>query len=121
LNGGQGPAGPTGPAGASGLGASSLASNGYQKFSNGLMIQWGTTSNTIGAGNTAHSASFPTSFTSVFSVVIGTYTSQGTSNGSQRMAQLISWTNSGFSWFSDNMVDTGGNAIGIHWIAVGTG
>jgi len=36
------------------------------------------------------------------------------------MAQVVSWSNSSFTWFSDGLVDAGGNTIGIHWVAFGT-
>jgi len=100
--------------------AQSLTTNGYQRLPGGLLIQWGQTANNVGGNNTAHNTNFNTAFSSVFSVVVGTYSSSSTGNGSQRMAQLISWTNSGFSWFSDTFVADGMEPIGIHWFAIGT-
>jgi len=97
----------------------SLTPNGYQKFSNGLLLQWGSTLNTVGGANTNHTVSFPTTFSSVFVVVIGTYTSSSTGDGAQRMAQLVSWTTTGFTWFSDRFETSGSNDIGIHWFAIG--
>jgi hypothetical protein len=100
----------------------SLAANGWQKLPGGLIIQWGSTANNVGNNNNSYNVSFPTSFSSVYSVVIGTYTSDGNSAGvgAQTMAQLVSWTNSGFTWFADELESAGTKSIGIHWVAIGT-
>lgn len=98
----------------------SLNDNGYLEFSNGLILQWGKTVYTIGGKNTSHSQNFNKNFSSTpYVVVIGTYTSQSSGDGAQRMAQVVSWDSDSFRWFSDNLVDTGGNTIGIHWFAIG--
>ena len=100
----------------------SLNDNGYLEFSNGLILQWGRTANTVGSDNTPHTQNFHKIFTSApYVVVIGTYTSQGSSasDGSQRMAQVVSWDSDSFNWFSDNLESSGGNPIGIHWFAIG--
>jgi hypothetical protein len=98
----------------------SLNENGYLELSNGLILQWGKTLNTVGTDNTAHNQNFHKPFVSApYVVVIGTYTSSGTGDGSQRMGQVVSWDSDSFTWFSDNLVATGGNAIGIHWFSIG--
>ena len=98
----------------------SLNENGYLEFSNGLILQWGITANTIGGKNTSHSQNFNKNFSSTpYVVVIGTYTSKGSGYGAQRMAQVVSWDSDNFVWFSDQTVDTGGDPIGIHWFAIG--
>jgi hypothetical protein len=50
------------------LTAASLAGNGYQRFANGYTIQWG--GNTISA-NTRTTYSYPTSFSTVYSIASG--------------------------------------------------
>ncbi len=51
-----------------GIVAASLAENGFVKFTNGLILQWGIVPHTIqgAAGNNALSVAFPIAFTSVF-------------------------------------------------------
>jgi hypothetical protein len=101
----------------------SLAANGWTKLPNGLLIQWGSTSNNAAPGaNNAATVSFPTTFAQTFNVVVGTYTSDGNPSGvgAQRMAQVVSWTTSTFTWFSDEFVNTNPDPIGITWIALGT-
>jgi hypothetical protein len=98
----------------------SLSTNGYQIMPNGLIMQWGSTPNDIGGANTSHSINFPIPFPNqALNVIVGTYTSSTDVNGSQRMAQLVSYTNTGFVWFSDNLDDTGTEPIGIHYTALG--
>ena len=48
-----------------GISASSLSGNGYVKFSNGYTIQWGEITSTA----SAYSVTFPTAFTTLYSVV----------------------------------------------------
>jgi hypothetical protein len=98
--------------------------NGYIELSNGLILQWGRTANTIGGLNTPHTQNFNKSFvTEPYVVVIGTYTSDGTTvgGGSQRVAQVVSWTKDKFVWYSDNFAQSGTveNTIGIHWFSIG--
>ena len=98
----------------------SLNANGYLEFSNGLILQWGRTANTVGTSNTSHIQNFHKVFnSSPYVVVIGTYTSEGSGNGAQSMGQVVSWDSDSFNWFSDRFVETGGNSIGIHWFAIG--
>jgi hypothetical protein len=98
----------------------SLNENGYLELSNGLILQWGKTLNTVGTSNTAHNQNFHKPFVSApYVVVIGTYTSSGTGDGSQRMGQVVSWGSNSFTWFSDSLEASGGNAIGIHWFSIG--
>jgi len=100
-----------------------LENNGYVKFSNGLILQWGRTNNTVGGQNTIHTQNFHKPFISApFVVVIGTYTSDSTvGSGAQRMAQVVSWQNNSFVWYSDNFAVQGAveDTIGIHWFSIG--
>ena len=54
--------------------AANLAQNGYVKFSNGLILQWGVAENTsVGSGNAGtYSASFPIAFSTVYQIVCST-------------------------------------------------
>jgi hypothetical protein len=97
-----------------------LANNGYQKLPGGLIVQWGSTASNVGGINTSHSVTFPIAFpTAAYCVVIGTLTSSTDSNGAQRMAQLVSRTTTGFTWFSDRF-EGESNPIGVHYIAIGS-
>ena len=97
-----------------------LSDNGYQKLPGGLIIQWGSTSSTVGGANTLETATFPIPFpTDTFCVIVGTITSSTDSNGAQAMAQVVSWTRTGFTWYSDRFEVSGGNTIGITYIALG--
>jgi hypothetical protein len=97
-----------------------LNNNGYQKLPGGLIVQWGSTASNVGGINTSHSVTFPIAFpTAAYCVVIGTLTSSTDSNGAQRMAQLVSRTTTGFTWFSDRF-EGESNPIGVHYIAIGS-
>ena len=54
--------------------AANLAQNGYVKFSNGLILQWGYAENTsVGSGLAGtYSASFPIAFSTVYQIVCST-------------------------------------------------
>lgn len=54
--------------------AANLAQNGYVKFSNGLILQWGVAENTsVGSGSSGtYSASFPIAFSTVYQIVCST-------------------------------------------------
>ena len=100
-----------------------LNANGYLKLSNGLILQWGRTANTVGGQNTIHTQNFNIPFVSApYVVVVGTYTSDPKpGSGSQRMAQVVSWQNNKFDWYSDNFAVQGAveDPIGIHWFSIG--
>lgn len=89
-----------------GLATISKAQNGYCKFTNGLIIQWGTTSVNSGATIT-----FPTAFTMSTPSVQITYKNYSSINDCD--AQSISKTS-----FQFHRHD-GGSSVGITWIAIG--
>jgi hypothetical protein len=99
-----------------------LNPNGYIELSNGIILQWGRTANTIGGDNTPYTQNFHKQFVSPpYVVVIGTYTSDGDSpadGGAQRIAQVVSWTKDNFVWYSDTF-QVQPNTIGIHWFSIG--
>jgi hypothetical protein len=87
--------------------ASSLGTNGYQKLPGGLMIQWGYQS----TNSTSTSVSFPTSFASVYAVVGGAESGNGSSGGYFRASGL---STSGFTWAPGSAAAKG------WWLAIGT-
>lgn len=96
----------------------SLSANGWCRLPNGLIMQWGSTG-FIGESNKMHTSSFNTVFpTACLSVTVGTMTDRTSGVGAQRMAQLISSTRSGFTWFSDGFVESG-YLISATYFAIG--
>lgn len=85
----------------------SLGTDGYQKFPGGLMIQWGYQS----TNSTSIAVSFPTAFSSVYAVVGGTETGNGSSGGFFRASGL---STSGFTWAP------GSSAAKGWWLAIGS-
>ena len=87
------------------IAASSKATNGYYKFANGLIIQWGKTNST---GTTSIDVTLPTPFTTTnYSVAVSNYYGSG-ANG----AGTISYSTTGFKIgrFKD---------VNVCWIAIG--
>jgi len=95
---------------ASGVEKSSLSANGYMTFSNGIIMQWGTETN---SGTTAITVTFPIPFpNSIFTAVCST---NRTSSG-----------NSGFNHCNFNDTDSPITTMQIvvdaadgHWLAIG--
>lgn len=101
--------------GALGVSASSLGANGYITLSNGLTIQWGSTSTVAGEG--AQSVSFPTPFASAcFTCVCSLKGLNSTSN--DMWANMVSVNASGFTAIYQ-AASGGNNGYGLFWIAVG--
>ena len=92
------------------LGASSLATNGYQILSNGLILQWaaGTAG---GAGNTQ--VDFPIPFPhAVFQVIVGIlYT--GTTPGPSAIAAA------GLNWTTSHFILGSSGALAFNYLAIG--
>lgn len=103
--------------------ASSLGTNGYVKFSNGLKIVWGKTSDIISSNyrNKTKDVSFSSSFTNTVYTVIASLAG-GITNGDVKVKSM---STSGFTAFIDNLVPEGsGGAImsgtgNITYIAIG--
>jgi hypothetical protein len=99
--GATGPQGPTGPAGASGLGVSSLAVKGYQRLSNGLLIQW---SGPVGWAT----QTFPVAFSTIYSAVAVRY------SGSAAIGEFgVTYTTTSIT------PGTNGNTGLWTWLAIG--
>ena len=89
-----------------GIVAASLTANGYVKFANGLILQWGSST----GGDSWHHYTFPIAFSTVFDVIDG-YSS--TSTG-QFYGYSKNITNTGFDMRIDSSKETGRYiAIGI--------
>ena len=87
-------------------------------FPDGTIILFGAT-DFIGGSNTLHTSDFSTIFpTACLFVQVGTKT-QSTGAGAQRVAQYVSHTKSQFSWFSDQLQDSGGALISATYFAIG--
>lgn len=91
--------------------AANLAQNGYVKFSNGLILQWGNSDET----NRDTTVTFPIAFSVLYSVV-----------GVPKSASVLSGSNSNFgvksqnnTSFIANMYDSGSGYAGFNWCAFG--
>lgn len=89
-------------ANAGGIVAASLTENGYAKFANGLILQWG---NARGRKDTEHSTSFPIAFPSTCFTVLLTPKRYIVSTG------IISQSKTSFTWEAE--------CENVSWIAVG--
>jgi hypothetical protein len=103
-------------------GSTSNASNGYQRFPGGVLIQWGRTATTTWPANAAGSqaVSFPVAFSSVHKIYCNFY---GGTTGELWARQLgaLSVTTSGFTAYSSSM-NNGQNSMtnsGVMWWAIG--
>ena len=94
-----------------GIVAANLAQNGYVKFANGLILQWGNSYET----NRDTTVTFPIAFNALYSVV-----------GGPKSSSNLSGSNSNFgvksqnNWsFIANMYDNGRGYAGFNWCAFG--
>ena len=91
--------------------AALLEQNGYVKFSNGLILQWGNSD----VANRDTTVTFPIAFTTLYSVV-----------GAPKSSSVLSGSNSNFGIkaqnnrsFIANMYDNGSGYAGFNWCAFG--
>ena len=91
--------------------AANLAQNGYVKFSNGLILQWGNSD----VANRDTTVTFPIAFGVLYSVV-----------GVPKSSSVLSGSNSNFGVksqnnksFVANMYDSGNGYAGFNWCAFG--
>ena len=91
--------------------AALLAQNGYVKFSNGLILQWGN-SNAVNRDTTV---TFPIAFSVLYSVV-GVPKSSSNLSGSNSNFGVKSQNNKSFV---ANMYDNGNGYAGFNWCAFG--
>lgn len=98
----------------------SLASSGYQKFSGGLIVQWGTSPSYSGTstGNVTNAITFPLAFpNNAFAVTISVRLIDAANLNYHALGMVQSLTTSGFT-FIYNKAQTSGTFSG-YWIAVG--
>lgn len=81
----------------------SAGPNGYQKFSSGVTIQWGTFAHP--ASNPGYTVNFPLSFSAVYSITFGS-----SANGVEYATSLL---NTGFFFYGGNVAKT------VWYIAIG--
>ena len=91
--------------------AANLAENGYVKFSNGLILQWGNSN----AANRDTTVTFPIAFSALYSVV-GVPKSSSNLSGSNSNFGVKSQNNKSFV---ANMYDNGNGYAGFNWCAFG--
>lgn len=96
------------------ISAASLGTNGYIKFNNGLIIQWGYSSST----NSVTNITFPTAFGSAFTVLVSAKTNK-TSQGNTGSQNNPTWCNLGTTGFRFCIYDSGNGFAGFSWLAVG--
>lgn len=95
----------------------SHSQNGYQKFPNGLILQWGVLSN-VALNQTFHTASFPIAFPTNALNISATISAANTVNGSiAPMVKKGSVTRTYFQVAGDNSTDT--TTGDISWFAIG--
>ena len=92
--------------------AALLEQNGYIKFSNGLILQWGNSN----AANRDTTVTFPIVFSVLYSVV-GVPKSSSNLSGSNSNFGVKSQNNKSFV---ANMYDSGNGYAGFNWCALGT-
>lgn len=88
-----------------------LAQNGYVKFANGLILQWGNSNE----AKTNTTVTFPIAFSVLYSVV-GVPKSSGNLSGSNSNFGIKS---QGIESFIANMYDSGNGYAGFNWFAIG--
>ena len=96
---------------AGGIVDSLLAQNGYVKFANGLILQWGNSNE----AKTDTTVTFPIAFSVLYSVV-GVPKSSGNLSGSNSNFGIKS---QGIESFIANMYDIGNGYAGFNWFAIG--
>ena len=94
-----------------GIAASSLATNGYIKFSNGYTIQWGQRATT----SSSDTVTFPTSFTNLYSIVTTIYHSNNDTGGVSNADAVTPKTSATATGFRVSHY----GLAGYYWIATG--
>ena len=95
-----------------GVTASSLSSPGYIKLSNGLIIQWGVSTQASSAEG-IYSVSYPTAYSSFSVALISGTTEYGSFGGQDNSPMMYSTTTSGFTWQVNQTCPR------AYWIAIG--
>lgn len=98
--------------GALGITSSTLASDGYVKLSNGLIIQWGV-STQAAAAEGIYTTYFTTAFSSFSIVVISGTTEYGNFGGQDNSPMVYQTSTSNFTWQVNRL------CARAYWIAIG--
>ena len=107
----------TPPSSNGGIVAQSLGTNGYVKFNNGFILQWGHLSS-VPQNQQWQSVTFPISFTSAAYTVLATLgRSAGASGTIAALVNTNAITKTGFQVMGD--FDTNASTGNIYWIALG--
>ena len=93
------------------IAASSLATNGYIKFSNGYTIQWGQVATT----SSSDTVTFPTSFTTLYSIVTTIYHNNNDTGGVSNADAITPKTSATATGFRVSHY----GLAGYFWIATG--
>lgn len=95
-----------------GFGSYSLVSPGYYHLPNGLIIQWGTSTQAAYSSG-LYTTTFPISFTTVSTVVISGVTEPGNYGGQNNSPMTYSTGTGSFSW------QVNSSCSGAFWVAIG--
>ena len=98
-----------------GIVAANLATTGYAKWANGLIIQWGSGLN---VASSTSSITFPIAFSTAYNVVASYYNS-----GTDQLytGYVMNFNNTGFKWraYKATTLSTVSGGVGVNYIAVG--
>lgn len=98
--------------------SSSLTTNGYYKFSNGLIIQWGKAGPFTLSASGNFNINFNTNFTTCFNILLTTETLVQVDGTISLYVKTGTITNSGFVALSDNNLAISTSGF-IYWFAIG--
>ena len=107
---------------AGGINQQSIQGNGYIKFANGLMMQWGRDSTVTDQVGATFTRTFPLAFSgSPWSIQLMRYDSGGGTYNQKHFIILNRTTTTGFTWRiqDDDSGDGGSYVYGFDWIALG--
>ena len=95
----------------------SLGQNGYAKFNNGLLIQWGYSAGTSSAAQTVY---MPTSFYNTNYIAIGSIIKNNTDNNAYTFCPIYGYSINSFK-VDRNFIstDAGISSAKFNWIAIG--
>lgn len=95
----------------------SLGKNGYAKFNNGLLIQWGYSAGTPSAAQTVY---MPTSFYNTNYIAIGSIIKNNTDNNAYTFCPIYGYSINSFK-VDRNFISTGTgiSSAKFNWIAIG--
>ena len=110
---------PSGQDKGDGITDSDIKSNGYVKFNNGLIVQWGKTENQYEYvhANTANEHKFKIEFPSqCFTVICQPYMDGATTAGLETMASVVEMNSKGFKFVHDKFANSWGGGERAWWL-----